>query len=95
MAKEIKSKIQKRTKKNEVLPLEKQNYVIIGIGLLAIIVGYIALMQDGVDGSLPLVVAPMLLAVGYCIIIPVGILYRRRETRTVEQGVPSLTDPKA
>jgi hypothetical protein len=31
-----------------------------------------------VEGFMPLVVAPILLVTGYCVLIPLGILYRQR-----------------
>jgi len=65
------------------LPFSKKNYQILGIGLLAIILGYVALSQQPWDGTMPLVVAPILLVLGYCVIIPFGILYRqKKETPT-------------
>ena len=78
MEKVVKTKVQKKFKKDEMFPFEKQNYVIIGIGLLLIIAGYFALTGNTVEGFFPLVLAPILLVVGYCVIIPIGILYRRR-----------------
>jgi hypothetical protein len=62
----------------EALPFKKSNYQILGSGLLCIILGYIALAQEPWDGTMPLVVAPILLVLGYCIIIPIGILFRKR-----------------
>jgi hypothetical protein len=59
------------------LPLGKENFLILGIGLLCIIAGYAAMLEGSVEGLLPLVVAPILLVLGYCVIIPFGILYRR------------------
>jgi len=65
-------------------PLGKQNLIIIGIGLIVILIGY-ALMATGIteeaavaDGkwnnALAVVVAPFLLVIGYCVIIPFGII---------------------
>ncbi|MEX2117052.1 MAG: hypothetical protein WEB37_09190 [Bacteroidota bacterium] len=61
------------------LPLTTRNYQILGLALLCIVLGYIALSQEPWDGTLPLVVAPILLFLGYCVLVPVAILYRRRE----------------
>ncbi len=87
MAKVIKSKVHKKTEL--IFPLEKINYIILGIGLLVIIVGYIALSVPTVEGFSPLVLAPILLILGYCVIIPVGILYKRKEksVKTPVQGM--------
>ena len=56
----------------EGLPFTRKNYYIFLVGLAAIIIGYIALAQ----GSITL--APILLVLGYCAIIPAAILYRGR-----------------
>ena len=60
------------------LPFTKINYQILGAGIICIILGYIALAQDPWNGTMPLVVAPILLVVGYCIVIPTGILFRKK-----------------
>ncbi len=70
------------------LPFTKRNYQILGFGLLTIILGYVALAQEPWDGTLPLVVAPILLVLGYCVIIPFGILYRAKSEKPTEE-VPS------
>jgi len=62
--------------KSEGLPFTKLNYYIFAAGLLAIVLGYFTLSQ----GSITL--APILLVVGYCVIIPVAILYRGKERST-------------
>ena len=78
MAKPIRKKDARRKSfKDDVLPLAKENFVIIGIGLLVILGGYLAMLEGSVEGFLPLVVAPILLVIGYCVIIPLGILYKR------------------
>ena len=62
----------------EALPFTKANYQILGVGLLCIVLGYVALAQEPWDGMMPLVAAPILLVLGYCVLIPIGILFRRR-----------------
>ena len=61
------------------LPFTKINYQILGAALVTLVLGYIALGQDPWDGTLPLVVAPILLVAGYCVLIPLGILYKKKE----------------
>ncbi|MFZ1978086.1 MAG: DUF3098 domain-containing protein [Bacteroidota bacterium] len=61
------------------LPFTKINYQILAGGIFSIILGYIALAQEPWDGTMPLVVAPILLVLGYCVIIPIGILFRRKD----------------
>ncbi|MER3524606.1 MAG: hypothetical protein C4326_11230 [Ignavibacteria bacterium] len=67
----------KRSKKVETLPLGPENFMIMGLGVLVIIAGYIALAIGPIEGFLPLVLAPILLVLGYCVIIPVGILFKK------------------
>ena len=78
MAKVVRKKIQKQKGFREgSIPLARENYRIMGVGIVVIIAGYIAMLQDSIEGFLPLVVSPILLVVGYCVLIPLGILYRK------------------
>lgn len=65
-------------------PFTKKNYIIAGIGVATIIIGYL-LMATGIGGEYAapngkwnnpwaVTVAPILLVIGYCIIIPYAIL---------------------
>ncbi|OGU57913.1 MAG: hypothetical protein A2X64_02190 [Ignavibacteria bacterium GWF2_33_9] len=77
----------KKTKKTKEatwhFPLGKNNLIVIGIGILTIILGYI-LMSFGIseepatvdgtwNGFVPVTLAPFVLVIGYCVIIPYGI----------------------
>lgn len=89
MAKKNQTKIKSvNTKSNELrkweFPLEKKNLLWLGIGVAVILIGYL-LMSTGiteepalVDGKwnnpLAVDVAPVVLVIGYCIIIPFAIL---------------------
>lgn len=64
--------------KGPVLPFTKDNYRLFGIGLLIIVIGYIALAQGPWDSFWSLTLAPILLVLGYCIVIPVAILYKKK-----------------
>ena len=65
---------------HSVLPLTKINYQILALGIITIVFGYIALGQDPWNGTMPLVVAPKLLVLGYCVLVPVGILFRGKKS---------------
>jgi hypothetical protein len=83
VAKPVRKKEQKRrVQKTEQMPLGRENFMILGTGLGVILAGYLAMLTGGVEGFLPLVVSPILLMLGYCVIIPLGILYRKREAGT-------------
>ena len=78
MAKQVKQKGKiRKGLRDDILPLERENFMILGLGLLVIAAGYLAMLEGSVEGFLPLVAAPILLVLGYCVIIPLGILYRK------------------
>ena len=78
MAKQEPRNAHRKKVQAESLPFTQANYRILGAGLILIVMGYIALGQEPWDGTLPLVVAPILLVLGYCVVIPLGILYRAK-----------------
>jgi len=98
MAKAIKEKdkqAKRKIKRIEILPLDPINYKILVCGVVTVVLGYVALGMDPWDG---LTVAPILLVLGYCVIIPVGIIYRKKKaeavpTAAVEQ--PAETVPQS
>lgn len=73
-----------KQKKELSFPLEKENFVIIGIGIVLIIIGYILMAQNSVDGFVPTVISPILLVLGYCVAIPYGILKKPKTAKTAE-----------
>jgi hypothetical protein len=66
------------------ISLTKKNYMIIGLGILLIVIGYVLMAANSVDGFLPTVVAPILLVAGYCVVIPLGILIKDKSIEGVE-----------
>ncbi len=79
---EMRKAIKKKVKWE--FPLLRQNYLILAVGLLVILTGF-ALMSTGIteepavpDGTwnnpMAINVAPALLVIGYCVIIPFAIL---------------------
>ncbi|MCX7983348.1 MAG: DUF3098 domain-containing protein [Bacteroidetes bacterium] len=81
-----KSELKKQlsSRKNISLPFTQENFLIFGVGITLIVLGYIALSQSPWDGTLPLVVAPILLVLGYCVIIPFGIIYKKKKQSSSE-----------
>jgi len=67
-----------RYKEKSVLPFSKKNYILFAIGILVIAVGYITLGY----GSITL--APILLVLGYCVIIPIAIIINGEKERPKE-----------
>ena len=58
-------------------PFKKINYLIFGIGVLLILVGYLLMGYGKVDSILSIKVAPFFLFIGYIILIPISILYNK------------------
>lgn len=65
-----------KQKREFSFPMERENFMIIGFGIVLLIIGYILMSQNSVDGFMPTVVSPILLIAGYCVVIPYGILKR-------------------
>ncbi|MEE4312238.1 MAG: hypothetical protein V2J62_10265 [candidate division KSB1 bacterium] len=78
MKKQVVKKVRESKKKKSVFPLRSENYSIFGIGILIIVLGYVALSRGPADSFWSLTVAPILLIVGYCVVIPLAILYKRK-----------------
>jgi hypothetical protein len=72
----------KQVKKRAFMPEaelpQTTNYVILIAGVIAIIIGYVV-MSFGDDVSpLSVDIAPVILVIGYCVIVPLGIIYRKK-----------------
>ena len=64
------------------------NYVLFGIGLALIIVGYFVMAAGEVNSFQSLTIAPIMLFVGYIIVIPAGLIYREKSS-DVEENLGS------
>jgi hypothetical protein len=56
------------------LPFTHKNRMLFAVGLAAIVLGYLALSVPPADGFLSLTLAPLLLVIGYCVLIPLALL---------------------
>ena len=91
MAKKVKKKNFRKTKKSiaPVSPFkiywQKENYYILIIGLILIIVGFY-LMSIGPWNSFPaLVLSPIILIVAYVLIFPASILFKKKNQDAVTE----------
>ena len=80
----LKSKRQKKEQSHLHFAISTKNYTIIGIGIGMIILGYIFLSENVVSSFLPTTVAPILLILGYCVVVPFGILYTDKGVKEEE-----------
>ncbi|GIT10295.1 MAG: DUF3098 domain-containing protein [Candidatus Neomarinimicrobiota bacterium] len=67
---------QNKEKVNFQWPYKRKNYVLFAIGVFVIIVGYLIMYLGKVDSFQSLTLSPILLLIGYLIIIPYALLYR-------------------
>ena len=67
---------QRHTKKQaDVMPFGKKNLQIFIVGLVLIVLGYIAMAQPPFDSFLSMTVAPLLLLFAFLVVIPYSIFY--------------------
>ena len=62
--------------KQRDLPFTRKNWTLAAAGLASILIGYVCLRIPPAEGFLSLTLAPVLLVVGYCVLIPLAILAR-------------------
>ena len=55
-------------------PYKRKNYILFGVGVFVIIVGYLVMYFGEVDSFQSLVISPLLLLAGYLVIIPMALL---------------------
>lgn len=84
--KDIRRSARKASLKIEALPFTSLNYQIFAAGLLLIILGYVALAQPPANSFMSLTVAPILLILGYCVVIPFAIMYQKKEAAVSTNG---------
>lgn len=58
-------------------PYKRKNYVLFGVGVFVIIVGYLIMYSGEVDSFQSLVISPLLLLAGYLVIIPMALLGKK------------------
>ena len=87
-AKEIKKPLKKKKISEISLPFTKENYYLLLVGVAVIVVGYVLMELAGAYDALALVVSPIILVVGYCVIIPFAIFYKKKEKEVVTESQP-------
>ncbi len=75
----------KSRKTGSPLSFSKRNYQIFALGVLVIIFGYVSLSKGPVDSFWSLTLAPILLVIGYCLIIPVAIFWKPKKQQEMNQ----------
>ena len=90
MAKAVKKRTVKTTKKTFVSPFsiywDKTNYILLFAGILFVIVGFYVMSIGNWDSTASLVVSPIILFIGYVIIFPLSILFRKKGSEDVVES---------
>ena len=60
-------------------PFNKINYMLFVIGLISISLGYLIITNNTVDSNASTKIGPLMLFIGYCVIIPASIIYRSKK----------------
>ena len=84
MAKQDKKHKKTQKRQEPIFHFERENLLLFGAGLLIIILGYIALAQGPWNSFWSLTLAPILLVLGYCVVIPLSLLYHKREKKQAQ-----------
>lgn len=66
----------------ELFGFTRTNYIIFFAGLITIILGYFALAQPPVSGFMTLTLAPILLVIGYCVLVPWAIFWKQKQQKS-------------
>ena len=74
-----KSRTPRKRRPGSVRVFQSTNYKIFGAALLLLVVAYILMLQGPHDNVLSRTIAPVLLVISYCVLIPLAILYRKRQ----------------
>jgi hypothetical protein len=76
------------------MPFESKNIIFILVGIAVITLGYYLMGSDDVMGSMALNISPMILIIGYLIVIPLGIMYGSRTFKKTD-GPATPTNPSS
>jgi hypothetical protein len=74
------------------IPFTSKNLKIFIAGLLVIGLGYVLLSIPPADGFLSLTMAPVVLVLGYCVIIPVSLLFKDTCPSSSDGGSNGIRD---
>lgn len=75
----VKSQVKKLQSKKSALPFTSENYYLFFAGLVTILIGYICMASGPVYGFLSLTLAPIIVCIGYLVLIPMALIYRKKE----------------
>lgn len=77
-----------RSTRRNTFTLGETNLLLMLAGLVIIIIGFMLLGKGSITA------APILLVLGYCVIIPLAIVYRRKRKKAVESELGKQRDER-
>ncbi len=74
----------KKVTKSVVSPFKnywsKENYYFLAVGILVLLVGFFLMAQSPWNNPISLSVSPVILLFGYFVVLPLAILYKKKNT---------------
>jgi ABC-type polysaccharide/polyol phosphate export permease len=61
------------------IPLTRSNFIIFGIGLILLVIGFYIMTIPPWDSFAALVISPIILVIAYFVVFPLGILKKHSE----------------
>lgn len=77
------------------MPLERKNIMFIVFGVAVVSLGYILMGSGDALGFVPLNISPIVLVIGYLIVIPMGIMYGARRKKSPQTLADAQQAPQA
>jgi hypothetical protein len=71
--------------KTPILAFSKTNYIIFAIAVVVLIIGYYFLSIGPADSVQSLTIAPIILVIGYVILVPLAIFWRKKAAPASEE----------
>lgn len=74
-----KIQVKKLQSKKSTLPFTSENYYLFFAGLATIVIGYLCMASGPAYGFVSLTVSPIILCIGYLVLIPLALIYRKKQ----------------
>jgi len=73
------AKVSKNQPQVQSFTFGKRNLLLLTIGIVTIVVGFILMAQEPVDGFMSRTLAPIILVIAYLVIIPISIIAKNKD----------------
>lgn len=64
---------------------QRINYMILGLGVVVVFIGFLVMAAGDAVSPLSVTISPIILFIGFCVIIPIGIIYKQPK-KQIEGG---------